>query len=400
MDDRDATLRKTTLDDPVHAHANRSDGSLPALTSIRFLAAVTVVVSHYSELGLFSLPASLFDFIDGGRPAVALFFVLSGFILSFTYRDQLAIKGNAPFYQARFARLYPVILLGLALCVPTTLYLLNGPDASLLHRWYALKSSVYLSLGVSLICQLLLINAWFPFAAVNQPWNGPSDSVSCEAFFYTLFPLMLRKMTATRIARLTLACLAFWVLQGAWILAVERFLPLSRSGFIVVALPLTHLFEFVAGMYVAILYQHLQAQGMSQHALGIKLVGGSLAALTILAFWRPVAPAFYLDAPFFAALILGLALIDRPVINFLNQPALIRLGEASYSLYLIHVPIAYLAYIAGFRQSNGWIPMLFSIGASLAIFRFYEEPMRRRIRAHFSQRATSSADTVTGAAEA
>src|SRR5580692_11380281 len=154
MDDRDATLRKTTLDDPVHAHANRSDGSLPALTSIRFLAAVTVVVSHYSELGLFSLPASLFDFIDGGRPAVALFFVLSGFILSFTYRDQLAIKGNAPFYQARFARLYAVILLGLALCVPTTLYLLNGPDASLLHRWYALKSSVYLSLGVSLICQL------------------------------------------------------------------------------------------------------------------------------------------------------------------------------------------------------------------------------------------------------
>ena len=139
---------------------------------------------------------------------------------------------------------------------------------------------------------------------------------------------------------------------------------------------------------------------MSQHALGIKLVGGSLAALTILAFWRPVAPAFYLDAPFFAALILGLALIDRPVINFLNQPALIRLGEASYSLYLIHVPIAYLAYIAGFRQSNGWIPMLFSIGASLAIFRFCEEPMRRRIRAHFSQRATSSADTVTGAAEA
>jgi len=89
------------------------------LTSIRFFAAITVVVSHYSELGLLNLPSQIFDFVDGGRPAVSLFFVLSGFILTFTYRDQLAAKGARSFYQARFARIYPVVLLGLALCVPT-----------------------------------------------------------------------------------------------------------------------------------------------------------------------------------------------------------------------------------------------------------------------------------------
>jgi len=368
----------------VQAQTNQSGGSLPALTSVRFLAAITVVVSHYSELGLLRLPKQIFDFVDGGRPAVSLFFVLSGFILTFTYRDQLAVKGPRPFYQARFARIYPGILLGLALCVPTTLYLLNGSDPSLLTQWYALKNHVGLSLVVSLVCQLLLLNAWFPFAAVNQPWNGPSDSVSCEAFFYLMFPLMLRKMMSMRLAWLTFACIGFFLMQGLWIVFLQTFLPLSRSGFLVVGLPLTRLFEFVAGIYAAILFHQLRERGVSRHALGIKLVSIALIALTVLGLWRPVSPAFYLASPWFAALILGLALLERPVINVLNRRAFIRLGEASYSLYLIHVPIAYLAYIAGFRQSNGWIAMLFAVVASLLIFTFYEEPLRKRIRTRFS----------------
>jgi peptidoglycan/LPS O-acetylase OafA/YrhL len=219
---------------------------------------------------------------------------------------------------------------------------------------------------------------------VNQPWNGPSDSVSCEAFFYMMFPLMLRKMMSMRLAWLSFAGIGLFLMQGLWIVFLQTFLPLSRSGFLVVGLPLTRLFEFVVGVYAAILFHRLREQGVNRHALGIKLVGGSLIALTVLALWHPVSPAFYLDSPWFAALILGLALLDRPVINFLNQRSLVRLGEASYSLYLIHVPIAYLAYIAGFRQSNGWIAMLFAVVASLLIFRFYEEPMRKRIRTRFS----------------
>jgi len=383
----------------VHAPISNSGGSLPALTSIRFIAAITVVISHYSELGLLDLPTQIFNFIDGGRPAVSLFFVLSGFILTFTYRDQLAVKGNAAFYQARFARIYPVVLLGLALCVPTTIYLLNGDNPSLLLQWYALKSSVYLALGASLICQLLLLNAWFPFAAINQPWNGPSDSVSCEAFFYLLFPLMLRKMLSMSVVRLTLVCASFFVLQGLWILFLQNFLPASRSGFLIVGLPLTRLFEFVAGIYSAILFLQLREARADRHALALKLISGSLAALVVLALWQPFSPVFYLASPLFAALILGLALMERPVINVLNRRVMIKLGEASYSLYLIHVPIAYLAYLAGFRQSNGWLVIVFAVATSVVIFRFYEEPLRKRIRARFARASLAEdiIDNQTGA---
>jgi len=65
----------------VHSPIDQSGASLPALTSIRFFAAITVVVSHYSELGLLNLPSQIFDFVDGGRPAVSLFFVLPACLL-------------------------------------------------------------------------------------------------------------------------------------------------------------------------------------------------------------------------------------------------------------------------------------------------------------------------------
>jgi peptidoglycan/LPS O-acetylase OafA/YrhL len=363
---------------------NKSGGAVPALTSIRFLAALTVVVSHFSELGLLNLPKWVFNFVDGGRPAVSLFFVLSGFILTYTYRKTIGTEGPSRFYAARFARIYPVVLLSLGLAALVTAYLLASGDASLMLDWYALKSSVYISLAVSLICQLLLLNAWFPFAAVNQPWNGPSWSISCEAFFYALFPLLLRRLEAFRVRTLFLVCAGLWILQGLWIVFLQHALPASRHGFLVAEFPVTHLFEFSVGICAALKFDELRSRGKSLHAQGITLVFVALMAIVVLAIWRPVSPAYYLESPFFAALLLGLVLLDRPVIGFLNQRWLVRLGEASYSLYLIHVPLAHLAFIAGFKQSNGWIAMIFAICLSVVIFQYFEEPMRRRIRARLS----------------
>ncbi|MFP3759267.1 acyltransferase, partial [Cupriavidus sp. SIMBA_020] len=74
-----------------------------------------------------------------------------------------------------------------------------------------IKEAVYPALVVSLVCQLLLINGWFPFSAIKQPWNGPSDSVSCEVFFYLLLPFLLRRMTRMRAARIALVSIALWL---------------------------------------------------------------------------------------------------------------------------------------------------------------------------------------------
>jgi peptidoglycan/LPS O-acetylase OafA/YrhL len=190
-----------------------------------------------------------------------------------------------------------------------------------------------------------------------------------------------------RPAMLGLSFLAFWLAQGLLILFIQHALPASRSGFLVVGLPLARISEFVIGMCAAMAYQSLRARGIALHARAMLLVFGALAAIIGLAAWHPVSPIYFLEAPFFAALILGLALLERPVIGLLNQRWLVRLGEASYSLYLIHVPVAYLAYLAGFRLANGWLALVFAVLLSVVVFKYYEEPMRRRIRARLSSRA-------------
>lgn len=364
-----------------------SGGALPALTSIRFFAAFSVLLCHYTGLGLIKVPAGFLNVVDGGRSAVSLFFVLSGFILTYTYRERVSHGHAKAFYQARFARIYPVLTLGLVLCVPVVLYLTINADTARLLHWYSLQRFIYPSLAVSLLCQVLVLNAWFPFAAVNQPWNGVSDSVSCEAFFYLLFPFLLRKLTRMRHGQLALACAGAWAAQGLWIAFLARYLPASRSGFLIFALPVTRLSEFVLGIGAAIVFQHLKAIDRATRARGIALVGVSLILLAAVSVSRPVEPAFYLQSPLVAALILGLALINKPVIGVLNQRLLVLLGEASYALYLVHVPLAHLALIAGYDRSKGWIPVVAALLLSVVIFKFYEEPMRKHIKARFAKRA-------------
>lgn len=360
-----------------------ANGVVPALTSIRFLAALTVVLSHYRELELLDVPASFFTFVDGGRSAVSLFFVLSGFILAYTYREELASESARNFYVARVARIYPNVLFALAIASVTTACLLVTHDNALFLKWFALKNSVYLPLAVSFVCQVLLIIAWLPFAAIQSPWNGPASSVSCEAFFYALFPFILRRLLKMRASTLIVAMGCIWIAQGLMIAFFLGALPLSRSYLLAEAFPPCRIAEFTMGIGAALAFEDWRVRSASSHRSGVVLVSASIVVLVMLALWHPMTPVFYLQGPFFATLILGLALLQRPVLGLLNQRWLVRFGEASYALFMIHVPLAYLAWLSGFRASHGWMPLALTLLLSIVVFTYFEEPMRRRIRARF-----------------
>src|SRR5512135_599191 len=85
---------------------------IPSLTGLRAFAAWWVVFFHCS----FLLPAALpkvYWFARLGYLGVDLFFVLSGFIISYNYWDKLAsfsVKAYREFLWLRLARLYPVHL--------------------------------------------------------------------------------------------------------------------------------------------------------------------------------------------------------------------------------------------------------------------------------------------------
>jgi peptidoglycan/LPS O-acetylase OafA/YrhL len=199
------------------------------------------------------------------------------------------------------------------------------------------------------------------------------------------------KMRASTLA-ITMACI--WIVQGLMIAFFLYALPLSRSHFLVGALPLCRIAEFMMGIGAALAFHGLRARGVPTHARGVALMSVSVVVLIMFALWQPVTPVFYPQGPFFATLILGLALLERPVLGVLNHPWLVRLGEASYALFLIHVPLAYLAWLSGFRASNGWILLTFTLLFSIVVFVYFETPMRRRIRARFGVRRDSAPVSV------
>jgi peptidoglycan/LPS O-acetylase OafA/YrhL len=143
-------------------------GHLRRLTSLRWFAALAVFADHAVSSGHGS--SRWFVLGDAG---VSFFFVLSGVVLAWSARPGDTARR---FWRRRFARIYPATLV-------------SGVAAGLLI-W---AGWVYGSLrGFAAVTHLFLIQAWWPSG--QNPvyaYNGVAWSLSCEAFFYLLFPLLL-----------------------------------------------------------------------------------------------------------------------------------------------------------------------------------------------------------------
>jgi peptidoglycan/LPS O-acetylase OafA/YrhL len=356
---------------PTAAH------DIPELTALRILAALCVVVSHLHGLGIVSA-ARLHEILDGGRPAVSFFFVLSGFIMNHNYPllhggDSLAVRRYA---RSRIVRLYPTLLLSLCMALPVGIYLVATHAHAQLLEFYALKDHYVLELAASAVAQLLALTGWAPVAAINQPWNGPAWSLSCEFFFYAMFPF-IRPVMQRHSSRVILsAVVVIWMLQGAWILAIDKLIPGNRAGFLVYQFPITHLFEFVLGISAGILAGRLDGR-----QLRVLSLGATLSALLVLAavhFMKPDMPAYYGMSPLFAVVILAIARSSGSAwLAPLRLSFVVALGHASYALYIVHVPMLIGARLLGIGTELGWLWLPLLLLASLVVHYWYAEPVRR-----------------------
>ncbi len=195
---------------------------LPALTSLRFFAALHVMLFHLYNMKVLTGGGWYRKLASIGYVGVSLFFVLSGFILVYTYAGRE--MNLRRFWQARFARIYPAYLFSLVLTAPFFFYVcikLKDMDIPF-FAW--VKNHLLLS---STLVPLLL-QSWVPNAALA--WNSPAWSLSVEAFFYLLFPLILYRMLRFRSRTLAWLIPACWMLSLAMgsayvILPARRFSP-------------------------------------------------------------------------------------------------------------------------------------------------------------------------------
>jgi peptidoglycan/LPS O-acetylase OafA/YrhL len=155
---------------------------LKPLTSLRFVAAMMIVLLHakgiFAGTVLASLPSTM---VQG----VSFFFVLSGFILTHVYMSK-PFPGYTRFMKARIARLWPVHAFSLLLLVALLQYApLTYDGPGLFSKW------------VTLGFNLTLTQAIVPFMSYVFSWNAVSWSISTEMFFYLMFPLLLRDLNST-----------------------------------------------------------------------------------------------------------------------------------------------------------------------------------------------------------
>lgn len=350
--------------------------ALPALTGIRTLLALFILLFHFTPSGL----GPLYPIIDNGYVFVSFFFLISGYILSYNYLDRPGRLNIRDFWVARLSRLYPVYLV------------------VLVCSWEMLRTEWHVrnlhDFWQGTFFSLILFQGWFPNLATF--WNTVAWTLSCEIALYAMFPLLMRFPWPSKPARLIALLFAIWIVglipHAAYTILNPDHLsgPADRysGGFYIQLLkytPLPYLCTFLAGTALGKLQSVLTLT--RRQRLCIALAGFASAWCV---FYLAIKHLSYvmihggLLTPVFATIILGLSGPNLVTSIFSWRP-LVTLGSATFCLYLIHfnafilIHTHHLPERLHFTRFDPWLSYIFIIALALAARRFIEHPCQQAI---------------------
>jgi peptidoglycan/LPS O-acetylase OafA/YrhL len=343
---------------------------LRSLTTLRFVAAVLVLMFHLS------LYAQGLDpwgrLAAAGYVGVSFFFVLSGFVLTYSWDVD---AGARRFFRRRFARIYPMHLLFIALAM-----LPFAPTPN----WAALPANI------------LLLQSWSPDDAVVRSFSGVSWSLSCEFFFYAVFPLVVRLLWRIRRPLLTAASL----LTTAFALGAALQSRSVELGSWLFHLPAFRLVEFLTGALLATAMMRGWVPRVRVRWACLFVVVSYLAVLVLpLAIGYRVEDRWamtLLMVPSLAILIAVCAHVDLVgAPSPLQGRIFVSLGQWSYAMYMAH-PIV-LSFTVPLLASPRPLPsmagcllvVLTVVGVSFALYAVFERPLERRLRGEGDTRVSS-----------
>ncbi len=337
---------------------------LPSLTGLRFAAALGVFVYHCQA----RLPsvAVLRPLVAAGQTGVSFFFVLSGFVLTWSATARPA--GAGVFWRRRAARILPSYLVSWVIGIPVALAAFGG----------------WPSTG-ALLSTMTLTQAWFDDKSLFFGVNGVAWSLSCEVLFYALFPMLVRWVHHLRGASLRRAMVGCLAVSAAvqlvtGVIVGPGLADFDSTGFWVVSvLPVSRLPEFVAGMVAA----GALARG-ELPILRLRWAVPAAAASAYLAglFPTPVEAGWLTLLPF-TALICAAASADLTgTAGWWSGPLLVRLGTWSFAFYLTHQLVIRLsAWLwSGPPLLQVTVDLVVSVAASAALYFAVEKPGERRWR--------------------
>jgi peptidoglycan/LPS O-acetylase OafA/YrhL len=293
-------------------------GSLSLVQVYRGFAALLVVLYHADIIvtSYFGSGANaLLDFFAFGKAGVQFFFVLSGFIIFYIHRGDIGVRAQLPSYAAkRLIRIYPVYIFTTLLLVPF---------------WFLIPTfgEPYHRQATALVLSLLLI------PQSHDPHLSVAWTLIHEMIFYTLFATLLLHR------RLGIAVFAAWFAA----IGIVNLVQGARLWF-----PFTYLLSvnnllFGFGIAAALLAVKQRARGGNGGVLIFVLGNVIFLAVGVLAdqLQPPTAVERALLSLAFgvASFLILLAAKNRTLDAIAaGRPVLRLLGDASFSIYLIHYP--------------------------------------------------------------
>lgn len=388
--------------------------ALPSLTGARWWAAFAVFLLHalvflpvypFQKSELFRQIHQLMP-MQLGAAGVTFFFVLSGFIIYWSFRPGSSVPR---FYWRRVLKIYPTHLVAalafiLVASVPLTRMVVWAPNLALIHTW---------------------VPKWTTVGGLNVP----SWSLAAEILFYLSFPLALplvRRIKSHHVwwalAGLLVAILLLhtayylWVpgpkgiantfaprlipgevspyfeLHAAPIWFEQPDIPVAPSYWLSYNFPLSRLPEFFLGVLAA----RLVLEGRWRNT---RLAPPMIVLMIAYAATWVVPPNYKMSALLLApmtAVVATLAARDLAGIRgFTASPRMVWLGNISFAFYLIQFPVMVLItrlFIGGKQFGPlGWLgfaalSLVVSTVVAAAIYHWIDDPLMRK----FSGRRTAA----------
>jgi peptidoglycan/LPS O-acetylase OafA/YrhL len=319
---------------------------LPSLTGMRFVAALMVFVYHASYEHFFQdqhLGKSFADaFSTTAYIGVSFFFILSGFVLTWSARSE---DTPGRFLRRRIAKIFPNHIV--TWVVTLLLFAYVGQTIS----------------GTPTVLNLLLVHTWVPKLEYFGSVNPVSWSLACEMLFYVSFPVLLRLIKRIRPERLWFAAVVIVaailvVPLVAKLLPGHPIMPGTTTPvpqfWFVYGLPPVRGLEFVLGMVMARLLTTGRRMPLSLGPAVVLVIAGYLVAQNVSTLYSLV-----------AATVIPLALVIPAAASAdlrgrrspLRVRPMVWLGEISYAFYLVHFLVIHCGHLAFGRATLMGMPV-------------------------------------------
>ncbi len=308
---------------------------------------------HAFEPIALMLPGPLQAIMRAGYMAVPTFFVLSGFVLARTYATtQWNARNLWKYLVGRFARVYPVYLLSLLIVSPFIWKAKDQPK------------------GWLVAMHLTLMQGWW-VGHYTAGWNIAAWTLSCEMFFYLMFPVFIILLKDSGWMRtIGTALLAVVLTRVMWALGISDQLK-----------PVIHLSDFLMGIAVSNAFDLLTEGNKATTGrwfYGIGFLGSGL----LIGYAQYLPKSIDLNTllrPMNAALLLGLGLGGGWIARCLSTRPIVYLGKSSYAMYILHIPILWWA-VTWPGNAAPYFYVLLVVVASCVVYAVFEEPANRYIR--------------------